>query len=142
MVALGTLQGNEPYVSMVPFAVDPTGKCLIIHTSGLAAHTQNMRRNERVSVLVTEPESKDKMPQSLARVTIQGIAHEATADEVDYPRCREAYLKRFPSAAPLFDFADFRLYLIDVTSARLVAGFAQALTLDAKSFVVAISDVS
>ena len=142
VMALGTLQGNEPYVSMVPFAVDPTGKCLIIHTSRLAAHTQNMRRNERVSVLVTEPEGSDKMPQSLARVTIQGIAREVTADEADYPRWRKAYLERFPSAAPLFDFADFSLFLIDVTSARLVAGFAQAVTLDAKSFAAAVSDVS
>ena len=50
--------------------------------------------------------------------------------------------ERFPSAAPLFDFADFSLFLIDVTSARLVAGFAQAVTLDAKSFAAAVSDVS
>ncbi len=87
MVALGTLQNEEPYVSMVPFAVAPTGKSLIIHTSRLAAHTRNMRRNERVSVLVTEAEGAGKTPQSLARVTIQGISREAGIEEEDYPRC-------------------------------------------------------
>jgi putative heme iron utilization protein len=142
VVALGTLQGNEPYVSLVPFAVAPSGKSLIIHTSRLAAHTQNMRQNERVSVLVAEPEGPDKMPQSLARVTIQGIARAAGVDEADYPRWREAYLGRFPSAAPLFDFADFSLFLIDVTSARFVGGFAQAVTLDAESFAAAVSDLA
>jgi putative heme iron utilization protein len=142
VVALGTLQDNEPYVSMVPFAVAPSGKSLIIHTSRLAAHTQNMKRNERVSVLVTEPEGSDKMPQSLARVTIQGIAREARVDEADYPRWREAYLGRFPNAAPMFEFADFSLFLIDVTSARLVAGFAQAVTIDADSFAAAVRDLA
>lgn len=142
VAALGTLQDNEPYVSMVPFAVTPTGKSLIIHTSRLAAHTQNMRRNERVSVLVTEPEGADKIAQSLARVTIQGNAREAAVEEADYPRWREAYLGRFPSAAPLFDFADFSLTLIDVASARLVAGFAQAVSLDADSFAVAAGELA
>ena len=142
MVALGTLHDDEPYVSMVPFAIAPSGNSLIIHTSRLAAHTQNMRRNDRVSMLITEPERSDKMPQALTRVTIQGIARETGVDEVDYPRGREAYLGRFPDAAPMFDFADFSLFLINVTSARLVAGFAQAVTLDAKSFAAAIRDMS
>ena len=142
MVALGTLQDEEPYVSMVPFAVAPTGKSLIIHASRLAAHTRNMRRNARVSVLVTEAEGSGKMPQSLARVTIQGISREAGIDEEDYPRWRGAYLERFPNAAPLFDLADFSLFLIDVTSARLVAGFAQATTLDADRFAAAVNDLT
>ncbi len=42
----------------------------------------------------------------------------------------------------MFDFADFSLFLIDVTSARLVAGFAQATTLDAEQFAVAVNDSS
>ncbi|MCH5374998.1 MAG: pyridoxamine 5'-phosphate oxidase family protein [Planctomycetes bacterium] len=142
VVALGTLQEDEPYVSMVPFAVTADGKSLIIHASRLAAHTRNMKRNERVSVLVAEAEGSGKMAQSLARVTIQGISREVGTDADDYPRWREAYLTRFPSAAPMFGFADFSLFLIDVTSARLVAGFAQALTLSAQQFAAAVADLA
>jgi heme iron utilization protein len=101
-----------------------------------------MRQNERVSVLVTEAEGAGKMPLSLTRVTIQGIARAARTDEEDYPRWREVYLKRFPDAAPMFEFADFSLFLIAVTSARLVAGFAQATTLDADRFAAALNDVT
>ena len=142
VAALGTLQDDQPYVSLVPFAITATGTCLVIHTSRLAAHTHNMKRNERVSVLVSEPEGSNRMPQSLARVTLQGIAREATGVEPEYPRWREAYLKRFPSAAPMFDFGDFSLFMIEVTSARLVAGFAQAVTLNAKSFAEAVRELA
>ena len=64
MVALGTLHDDEPYVSMVPFAIAASGNSLIIHTSRLAAHTQNMRRNDRVSMLITEPERSEKIAAS------------------------------------------------------------------------------
>ena len=138
VAALGTLENDEPYVSMVPFAVAASGKGLIIHVSRLAAHTQNMRRNGRVSLLIVEPEDPDEMPQSLARVTIQGIAREVSTDDPDCSGWRQAYLKRFPDAASLFEFADFCLFLIEITSARLVAGFAQAVTLNAHNFVAAV----
>lgn len=134
VAALGTLAGTEPYVSMVPFAVTADGRSLIVHVSRLAAHTQNMLQNERVSALVMEPEGPSKAAQSLARVTIQGVARVAHADEAKYAEWRAAYLKRFPSAAPMFDFGDFNLVLIEVTSARLVAGFAQATTVAAEEF--------
>ncbi len=140
VAALGTLRDDEPWVSMVPFVVAPGGKSLIIHTSHLAAHTQNMIQNRQVSVLVSEPESPDKMPQSLARVTIQGTARPAPSDDPDYPLWQQLYLGRFPAAAPLFEFGDFGLFLIDVRSARVVAGFAQALTVEADRFSAAVNE--
>lgn len=139
VAALGTLNNDEPFVSMVPFAVARTGKCLIIHVSRLAAHTQNMQRHGRVSVMVVEPEVPDKMPQSLARVTIQGIARELSRDDPDYASWRKVYLERIPDAAGLFEFGDFSLFLIEITSARLVAGFAQAVTLNVHDFAASVS---
>lgn len=134
VAALGTLADNEPFVSMVPFAVSADGQCLIVHVSRLAAHTQNMLQNERVSVLVMEHEGPSKAAQALARVTIQGVARVAQPDDAEYTNWRAAYLERFPSSAPMFDFGDFHLFLIEVTSARLVAGFAQATTVSAEEF--------
>lgn len=140
VAALGTLADDEPYVSMVPFVVAADGRNLIVHVSRLAAHTQNMLQNERVSVLVMVPEGPNKSAQSLARVTIQGVARVARVDDTNYAEGRATYLDRFPSSAPMFDFGDFNLFLIEVTSARLVAGFAQATTVAAEEFALAVAD--
>ena len=138
VAALGTVHAGHPFVSMVPFAVTPDGRALVVHVSRLAAHSGNMRRDGRVSVLVMEPEQPDRMPQALARVTIQGDAREVGVGDPEYSRAREAYLGRFPDADGLFELADFSLFLIGVTSARLVGGFAQAATLSPEGFAAAL----
>jgi putative heme iron utilization protein len=140
VAALGTLQGTDPYVSMVPFAISPDGLALVIHVSRLAAHTQNLMSHDRVSLLVTESEESGKMAQSLARVTVQGQARGLPREDPDYPALRDAYLERFPDAAELFQFADFLLIRIDVQSARYVAGFAQAQTLTSAAFARAVRE--
>jgi heme iron utilization protein len=73
IAALGTLHQGVPTVSMVSYAVAKDGS-LILHVSGLAAHTQDMLDNPDVSLLITESEASGKMPQALARVTVQGRA--------------------------------------------------------------------
>jgi hypothetical protein len=78
------------------------------------------------------------MPQSLARVTIQGDAREVGAGHPEHGPAREAYLGRFPDADELFELADFSLFLIGVRSARLVGGFAQAVTLSPEGFAAAL----
>jgi heme iron utilization protein len=137
VAALGTLHEGRPYVSMVPFALAHDGKALVVHVSSLAAHSGNMRRDGHVSALVMESERPDKMPQALARITIQGSAREVDAGDADHDTARAAYLGRFPDAAGLFDLPDFALFVIDVTSARLVGGFAQAMTLSPENLAAA-----
>jgi hypothetical protein len=139
VAALGTLQDGAPYVSLVPFALAADGRGLIIHVSQLAAHAQNMVRERDVSVLVAEPDGPDKLPQGLARVTIEGIAHLLEPVDPDYSAARAAYQARFPHAAGLFEFGDFSLFAIEVTSARLVGGFAQAVTVTGHEWAAAVS---
>jgi len=139
VAALGTVEGTEPFVSMTPFAVATDGRAVILHVSRLAAHTRNMLRNPAVSVLVMEPEGPGKMSQGLARVTIQGTARFLEPSEAGYLAAREAYLSRFPKAAELFSFGDFGLVAVEVRSARLVGGFAQAHSLTAEAFARALS---
>jgi putative heme iron utilization protein len=98
-----------------------------------------MRRDGRVSLLVMEPERPDKMSQALARVTIQGEAREVAVEHPEHGPAREAYLGRFPDAAGMFELADFGLFRIEVRSARLVGGFAQAVTLSPEGFAAALS---
>lgn len=51
---------------------------------------------------------------------------------------RQTYEHRFPEAAELFELGDFHLFAIEVTSARIVAGFAQATTLSGEEWAAAV----
>ena len=49
--ALGTLDAaGAPFVSMVPFAIDAAAGRLVLHISGLAAHTGHMAEIGRAHV--------------------------------------------------------------------------------------------
>lgn len=138
IAALGTLHQGVPFVSMVTYAVARDGS-LILHVSRLAAHTQDMLDSPDVSLLITESEAAGKMPQALARVTLQGRAEMLHRDSEKYTDAREIYLSRFPNAAPLFEFSDFSIFVIEPVSARVIAGFGQAVTITGDDFATALS---
>jgi len=137
IAALGTLHQGAPFVSMVTFAAARNGS-LILHVSRLATHTQDMLANLNVSLLITESEAVGKMPQALARVTVQGRAEMLDRDSEKHTDAREVYLSRFPDAAPLFEFSDFNIFIIKPISARVIAGFGQAATITGEDFAAAL----
>jgi putative heme iron utilization protein len=138
VAALGTLHAGAPYVSMVPFALLEDASAFVIHVSRLAAHTNDMLADPRVSLLVMEAEQPGVSPQALPRATVLGRALELTADSADHARARNVYLKRFPSSAPMFELGDFSLFTITPDTVRWVAGFGQALSLTPASFAKAV----
>lgn len=69
--ALGTVgDDGAPFVSMIPFAVEPSLGCLIIHVSDLAAHTRYLRDRPKVSVLVMQHEQPGEPVHALPRATL------------------------------------------------------------------------
>jgi putative heme iron utilization protein len=138
IAAIGTLHQGAPFVSMVPYAVAQDSS-FILHVSRLASHTQDMLDDPAVSLLVTDSEGSGKMPQALARVTVQGRAEIIERDSKKHIEARAIYLSRFPDATPLFEFSDFNIFLIKPISARLIAGFGQAMTLTGDDFATALS---
>ena len=118
---------------MVTYAVASDGS-LILHVSRLAAHTQDMLDHPDVSLLITESEGSGKMPQALARVTVQGRAEMLDRGSKENTDSRAVYLLRFPDAAPLFEFSDFNIVIIKPMSARVIAGFGQATTITGDDF--------
>ena len=140
IAALGTLHQGAPFVSMVPFAVARDGS-LILHVSRLAAHTRDMLNNSEVSLLVAELESSGKMPQALARVTFQGRAQMLERDSQKHIDAREVYLSRFPDAASLFEFSDFNIFIIKPVSARVIAGFGQAVTITGEDLATSLAEI-
>jgi hypothetical protein len=79
------------------------------------------------------------MPQSLARVSLPGVATFVAPDHPDHAPLKATYLAKFPDAADLFTLGDFSIVAITPTSARLVAGFARAHTLPPTALVDALS---
>lgn len=128
--ALGTIRDGSPFVSMVAYVAKPDFSGLLLHLSQLAYHTQDILADNRVSILVTEPDiDHARDPQTLARVTLCGHAFALTPGSELYQQARSAYLRRLPWSEPLFEFRDFMLFEIRMERARLVAGFARTYNL-------------
>lgn len=129
--ALGTIgPDGAPFVSLVPYAVDPEHGCLVIHVSGLAAHTGNLQRDARVSLLVNEVAAAGATVHALPRVTLEATAETLAPDTPEAMACRTVYLQRFPEAAPMTTLGDFRFVRLHLLGARQVAGFGAARSLD------------
>ena len=131
VAALGTLcEDGAPLVSMVPFAIEPGSACLVIHVSGLAAHTRNLQASPAVSLLILRAEVQGEPVHALPRVTLQGRAAVLSRDSTAWHACRAAYLARFAEAEPMTQLGDFMFVALHVSAARQVAGFGAARSLD------------
>lgn len=113
--------GGFPFASLVTVATDLDGSPLLF-TSRLAAHTQNLERDGRASLLLAATGKGD--PLAHPRVTIIGEA--ARTDE---PRVRARFLARHPKAQLYADFPDFSFWRVHVATAHLSGGFARAAAL-------------
>jgi heme iron utilization protein len=130
--ALGTLdETGAAFVSMVPFAVDTDDRSLVIHVSGLAAHSHNMQRSPRVSLLVCASEVAGEPVHALPRVTLEATADFSESGSPMALASRQIYLARFPEAEPMTALGDFRFVRLTPMGARHVAGFGAARTLQA-----------
>ena len=131
VAALGTLADDgAPFVSFVPFAIEPKGQCLVLHVSELAAHTRHLQVRDRVSLMIMQAALATEPVHALPRVTLEGQARVAQRGSVEWAACRAAYLARFPDAEPMTELGDFRFVVIAVTGARQIAGFGSARSLE------------
>lgn len=126
VAALGTLHDGAPFVSMVLVAPWPERNGLLLHVSLRAAHTRDLARDPRASLMLCAPEVEGEGPEALPRLTLQGEATPVPAGSGDEAAARAVYLARFPDSEPLLDFPDFSFLLVRPGAARLVAGFARA----------------
>ena len=129
VAGLGTLRDGAPLVSMIAYLPEDDFSAFYIYVSQLAQHTKGMVADARVGLLISEPDDGRADPQTLARIAISGTAAKTLQNSVEYASIQSRYIARFPQSAPLFGFGDFSLWKIVPTSARFVAGFAQAFNL-------------
>lgn len=142
VACLATLHDGRPFASMVPFAATTAGDRLrlVVHVSGLATHTRDMRSSPDVCLMMMAPETDEVPPQALPRVSISGQAEFIAKEQPEHAMLKAAYLGKFPEAADLFQLGDFSIVAIEPTSARFVAGFARAMTLSAESLTAAFHE--
>jgi putative heme iron utilization protein len=133
VAALGTLDdAGQPFVSMVPFAIDGDSGSFVIHVSGLAAHARNLERSPRVSLMVMQAEVTGEPVHATPRVTLDGVASVLSVDSAASASARSVYLSRFPDVEYMTQLGDFRFVFIAVSGARQVAGFGAARSIDAE----------
>lgn len=128
---LGTLEGGHPALSWVACALDGQG-ALLLHLSRLARHTRNLLVDGRVSLALTEPDDGRGDPQTLARITLDGVVEPLAGDNEAYHAARQCYLARLPDAEMLFGFKDFSLFKLTPQTARYVEGFGSSHRLTAE----------
>ncbi len=140
VASLSTLHRGEPAVSMVPFALLPDGQGFVIHVSGLATHTKDMLASPAVGLMVMDSPSSTVSPLALPRLSVQGHARQCNADSRQYGQARARYLAKLPQSEELFSFPDFSVFIIEVRSARFVAGFGRATSITAGQFTAVMGD--
>jgi hypothetical protein len=101
---------------MMPYAVDERGRP-VFFISSMAMHTQNLRRDPRASLLITQPDVSGDL-LGAARVTLVGTAAEVPAAEVG-----ESYLSRHENARLWQEYSDFAYYRLEVSGVYFIGGF-------------------
>lgn len=126
--ALATLKNGAPSASMVAYVAEPDFSGFLLHLSRLSTHTQNMLACPRASLVISEADTGEGNPQTLARISINGIVKEIPRDESEYGYARGLYVERLPNSEMLFGFGDFILFRLIPEEARYVGGFARAVS--------------
>ena len=135
LAALGTLHKDRPNLAMVAYAFAEDFSSFYIHVSRLGIHTRDMEADPHASLLIAETDDGRPDPQTLARLSIQGMAEIVTREDGEYLKVRRLYLVRFPESEALFSLGDFNLWRIVPKSGRFVAGFARAFNLVPEALV-------
>src|SRR5688500_5275979 len=123
--ALATLdkEAGFPFASLATVATDHDGSPLLL-MSGLAAHTGNLDRDPRASILLSQGGRRD--PLAHPRLTV--IGRLARTEEAG---ARGRFLARHPKAKLYAGFGDFSFWRMEMTGGHLNGGFARAMTLSA-----------
>ncbi len=117
--ALASLaESGHPFGSLVNAATDYDGSPLLL-LSRLAAHTHNLERDPRCSLLLSQAGKGD--PLAHPRVTVIGRA--ARTHDAQVPG---RFLRRHPKSELYAGFADFSFWRIAVERVHLNGGFARA----------------
>lgn len=120
--AFGTAMADgSPLVTLVALATTADGAPLVL-LSGLAAHTQNILRDPRASLLIETTENNDD-PMTGARLSLTGRLVALEADAVALAKAR--FVGRHANAKPYDTELDFDYYRFEIIQGRFNQGFGR-----------------
>lgn len=131
---LATL-GNEqkPEASHAPL-VWHEGSCYLF-LSELASHTQNLKRNAALGLLLVEDEAAARNPFARRRISLQGSATLVARDSEEFEPVLDAFRRRFGKVMEMIEpLPDFRLFRVDLNGGRFIRGFGQAYELTGQGY--------
>jgi heme iron utilization protein len=118
----GVLSTNDaqgfPYSSLVDIAPLDNGDILLL-LSDLAEHTQNAKRDSKVSLLIAQDWISE---QKLAKTRVNLFG---TLEQVDKTAHQQLYVAAQPKAEMYFSFADFHMFELTVMRVYVIAGFGR-----------------
>jgi len=119
-------QEGIPNSSYAPFVVDEA-KNIYIYISDLAAHTQNIYANPRVSILFIEDEAKSNNIFARRRLTFDCNATLIERDTETWNKIVAQLQERFGEMIEVLkSLTDFRIFQLTPSSGRFVLGFGNA----------------
>jgi len=128
--SLATADSQAPLVTLVGyiFLTDYSnfGQISLL-LSGIARHTKNIRRHNRVSLMICDTDSK-RSAHELSRVTLIGELHKEI-NKNEHAILKQEYLKKYPKSDIFFTLKDFHFYTLKPSEIHWIQGFAQAQTL-------------
>lgn len=124
-----------PFGSIVPYAIDATGRPAIL-IANIAEHHRNITNDPRVSLFVHDQASAQAKPgedvQAFGRVTVMAKARRTSEAELDDVAPR--YMFRVPAARTYDRAHAFEFFTLEIERVRYIGGFGKIFWLDAGGF--------
>jgi putative heme iron utilization protein len=124
VLSLAVVVEGAPVIGLLPFAVTPDVRALVVHASRLARHTRGLTDGAPFDALLHDPDDSD--PMQVNRVTLRGTVRAIAGDPTALAAARDVYLGRFPEAEPITSLGDFAFFRLEIEAGRVVTGFASA----------------
>lgn len=126
VLSLALVVDNAPVIGLLPFAVSPDYRALVVHASRLARHSRGLQPGAAFDALMHEPVVDGVDALQVKRLTLRGTVHTPEPGSPAHDALRQVYLAKFPEAAPITELGDFAFFVLLVDGGRLVTGFGAA----------------
>lgn len=123
---MATSDQDIPVATYAPYVIDAEGS-FYIYVSELSAHTPNLMRNPRASLLFIEDESQAQHLFGRKRVTYTCSAEQVARDSGSFDQIMDRFKEKHGKFMDMMrEMRDFHLYRLIPRQANYVRGFAQA----------------
>ena len=126
VLSLALIVDEAPVNGLLPFAVTPDYRALVVHASRLARHTKGLNDGAPFDALLHEPVVDGVDTLQVKRVTLRGLVRVPEDGTPAHDSLRRVYLMKYPEAEPITALGDFAFYVLLIEGGRLVTGFGAA----------------